>query len=222
MMLPASDSVVRPSQGSFSDSIAVLDTGTFEWTDHTVAAKQLSGGGGAGHGHGHSEAPATPAPAATGGGGAASGGAKSLGGGAGTIGGGGRGLGLRPTGLGTPDADAPALPLGPRPRADAQLAYDPGAKRVLLLGGFANRWFGDVWSLAAASIIGPPYAILGLRPHHGPITGGQELFIDGMCFEAGASAAVRFISGKKFVEAIGTCVDEETVTVATPPLDAVR
>ena len=89
------------------------------------------------------------------------------------------------------------------------------------MGGWANRWFGDAWALSAAAIIGPPYAILGLAPRVGPITGGQELLVTGKGFEAGANATVRFAAGKKNVEVYGTCVDDATVAVTTPSYETV-
>ena len=32
------------------------------------------------------------------------------------------------------------------------------------LGGWANRWYNDVYSLSVKSIVGPPYAVLDVSP----------------------------------------------------------
>jgi dynein heavy chain, axonemal len=96
-------------------------------------------------------------------------------------------------------------------------------KRIILWGGWANRWFNDAWALPVASIIGPPYAVLGVEPNIGPITGNQKIVIKGMGFlhggEVGQQATVRFINGKKYAEASGTCVSATEIEVLTPPYD---
>jgi dynein heavy chain len=98
-----------------------------------------------------------------------------------------------------------ALAEKPKARADSQLIYDPAGKRVLIFGGWSNRWLGDAWAFPVGSVIGPPYAVLKVNPSIGPITGGQEIEIGGEGFEAGSGATVRFIAGRKVVEAPGAC-----------------
>lgn len=39
--------------------------------------------------------------------------------------------------------------------------YDPKSSSVLVFGGWANRWLGDLARLNVAQIIGPPYACTG-------------------------------------------------------------
>lgn len=81
---------------------------------------------------------------------------------------------------------------------------------------------GDAWALNVAGVIGPPYAVLRVQPAIGPITGGQDLEVIGEGFEVGSGATVRFISGKKFVEAAGTCASATTIAVPTPSYEHVR
>lgn len=42
--------------------------------------------------------------------------------------------------------------------------YDPRSSSVLMFGGWANRWLGDLVRLNVAQIIGPPYACTGAWP----------------------------------------------------------
>ena len=81
---------------------------------------------------------------------------------------------------------------------------------------------GDSWALSVAGVIGPPYAVLSVQPAMGPITGAQDIEIGGDGFESGAGATVRFILGKKFVEASGTCNSATSITVSTPSYETVR
>ncbi len=66
------------------------------------------------------------------------------------------------------------------------------------------------------SVIGPPYAITGIEPNIGPVTGGTTLTVSGLGFEEGQSVTVRFTLGKKFVDATGTCTSPTTLTVVSP------
>ena len=104
----------------------------------------------------------------------------------------------------------------PRARADSCVVYDQEQKRLVFFGGFANRWFNDVNVMNVASVIGPPYAITGIEPNIGPVTGGTTLTITGLGFDEGSSATVRFTLGKKFVDATGTCTSPTTVSVVSP------
>lgn len=66
------------------------------------------------------------------------------------------------------------------------------------------------------SVIGPPYAITGIEPNIGPVTGGTTLTVSGLGFDEGQSVTVRFTLGKKFVDATGTCTSATTLTVVSP------
>lgn len=106
---------------------------------------------------------------------------------------------------------------GPAPRADAALVYDPSSSRLILHGGWANNWLGDIWTLNVGSVIGPPYAVTAVAPALGPVTGGTAVIITGIGLEpAGGAATVRFAlsSGKKYADAVGTIVNSTTITCA--------
>ena len=48
-----------------------------------------------------------------------------------------------------------------RPREDTAWAYDVRTSSMLVFGGWANRWLGDLLKLDVSQIIGPPYACTG-------------------------------------------------------------
>lgn len=49
--------------------------------------------------------------------------------------------------------------------------YDKDNARIIIHGGWSSNWLNDMWSLSVGSITGPPYAIFGLKPKLGPLTG---------------------------------------------------
>lgn len=107
----------------------------------------------------------------------------------------------------------------PRARADASMVYDAASKRVVVFGGWSNRWHNDAHAMSVAPIVGPPYAVLGLQPNIGPITGQQPLIVEGMGFEPKTPSTVRFLMGKKFVEAAGEALSSTTMEVTTPSFE---
>ena len=109
----------------------------------------------------------------------------------------------------------------PRARADAAMVYDAQLKRLIVFGGWANKWNNEAHALTVAPIVGPPYAVLGLEPNIGPITGGQKLIVKGMGFEPKIASSVRFIAGRKFVEAAGEAISSTELEVLTPSMEAV-
>ena len=58
------------------------------------------------------------------------------------------------------------------------MVYDAQSKRLIVFGGWANKWNNEAHALTVAPIVGPPYAVLGLKPNIGPITGGQRLIVE--------------------------------------------
>jgi dynein heavy chain len=60
--------------------------------------------------------------------------------------------------------------------------YDMNESRVVIHGGWANNWLSDIWSLNVSTITGPPYAIFGITPNLGPLTGKTKVTINGEGF----------------------------------------
>lgn len=83
----------------------------------------------------------------------------------------------------------------PLAREDTAWVYDRKRCQLLLFGGWSNRWLSDLHAADVSSIVGPPYAVLGLTPTIGPVMGGTELSITGLRFRGG-NIVVRFSAGK--------------------------
>ena len=105
------------------------------------------------------------------------------------------------------------------PREDPAWFYDNKTCNLILFGGWANRWLGDVWLLNVSPIIGPPYACMGVSPHVGPVFGDTEIQVHGLNFKDG-KIEVKFGSGKTEAISMGKWVDEKTITCRTPNFEA--
>ena len=81
----------------------------------------------------------------------------------------------------------------PATRSDTPFAYDSKNSRLLMFGGWNGEWHGDMISMDISNIVGPPYAIMGLEPETGPITGGVPIIIRGIDFVDSDQITVRFI-----------------------------
>ena len=104
----------------------------------------------------------------------------------------------------------------PSGRAETEMAYDSKGSRLIIFGGWANQWFGEIYSLDVGCVVGPPYAITFINETVGPITGGTELLIEGIDFVKCDSVLVRFGSKKGVVDVKGEFVDDTHLRVLTP------
>ena len=107
----------------------------------------------------------------------------------------------------------------PPAREDTAIAYDPKTCKILLFGGWSNRWLGDMWTLNVAPIIGPPYAVFNVTPDIGMVFGGTEVFINGIQFKASGKIKVRFITGKNNVDVDGEFVNPSQIKCLTPQFE---
>jgi dynein heavy chain len=89
-----------------------------------------------------------------------------------------------------------------------------------MFGGWSGEWHGDMISMDIGNIVGPPYAIMGLEPDRGPITGGVPLTIKGIDFVESDQITVRFLipggRGKKFQDVEGEFINDSTLQCMTP------
>ena len=67
----------------------------------------------------------------------------------------------------------------PKPRCDTEMVYDAEGQRLLVFGGWGNRWFNDLQILDVASVVGPPYAIAALSPPSGANLGTAAVAVYG-------------------------------------------
>ena len=82
----------------------------------------------------------------------------------------------------TPPIDRGVAPEG---REDCAWAFDVKSCCLLIFGGWANRWLGDLVRLNVSPIIGPPYACTGIEPESGPVFGSTEITLKGLRFRDG-------------------------------------
>ena len=104
----------------------------------------------------------------------------------------------------------------PAPREDCAFAYDRKNNRVLVHGGWADRWFRELYYLDVASIVGPPYACYSLEPAEGPMTGQTPIALRGEDFSAASSIKIQFSDGKNTEVVDGKFVSTTQLTCSSP------
>ena len=106
---------------------------------------------------------------------------------------------------------------GPCPREHTAICYDPEESRMVIFGGWSNKWLDDVWQVNVSSIVGPPYAIIRVEPALGPVTGNEKIKIYGVGFTSTmGDVNVKFANSKHFAECKAVVLDDETIECATP------
>ena len=108
----------------------------------------------------------------------------------------------------------------PKARADSVLVYDSKSSRLILFGGWANEWLGDIFTLDVAHLVGPPYAIMDLYPQTGPITGSTALQITGIDFVNTKDVVVRFSSQFGTVDVHGEFLSSTQLVCIAPDFSA--
>jgi len=116
----------------------------------------------------------------------------------------------------TEDHENEGGPLLPKEREYCSMIYDSKNYRLVVFGGWANEWLGDVHALNVSSIVGPPYAITEVMPSLGQLTGGNTVVVHGVGFKDTSDIKVRFSVGKLYAEVSGTYVSESELTCVTP------
>ena len=48
------------------------------------------------------------------------------------------------------------------------MIFDPKLSRIIIFGGWANKWLADCHTLRVNMITGPPYTIYSIHPNTGP------------------------------------------------------
>ena len=85
----------------------------------------------------------------------------------------------------------------PPAREDAGCSYDLTTCSMVFFGGWRQKWFNDICMLNVAGVVGPPYAVSGVSPVTGPLTGLTPITIYGQSFKESPLVSVRFTDGKK-------------------------
>ncbi len=103
----------------------------------------------------------------------------------------------------------------PEAREDMAFCYDRKGGRLLVNGGWSQKFLQDSLYLDVSSIVGPPYAVYKLDPFEGPLTGQTEIKIIGEDFSNG-SIKVTFTDGKNTEIVDGKYVSSTELTCKTP------
>ena len=112
----------------------------------------------------------------------------------------------------------------PKPREYAAMSYDENNRRLVVFGGWNNGWMNDLYTLDVSKIVGPSYAITGIDPPLGQISGGVPITITGVGFTQ-MSCTIFFTPGnqpaigsasKSAPSVSGTFVSETELTALTP------
>ncbi|CAK8998622.1 Glyceraldehyde-3-phosphate dehydrogenase [Durusdinium trenchii] len=105
----------------------------------------------------------------------------------------------------------------PQAREHSAICYDPEESRLVIFGGWANKWLDDVWQINVSSIVGPPYAITKVEPPLGPVTGQMKVTIYGVGFmSTNGMVIIEFSSGKLSATTQGNVINDEVIECLTP------
>ncbi|CAE7831418.1 ODA11 [Symbiodinium sp. CCMP2592] len=105
----------------------------------------------------------------------------------------------------------------PPPREHSAICYDPEESRLVIFGGWANKWLDDVWQINVSSIVGPPYAITKVEPPLGPVTGNMKVTVYGVGFQStNGMVIIEFSSGKLTATTQGNVINDEVIECNTP------
>lgn len=108
----------------------------------------------------------------------------------------------------------------PKARENSAMFFDNNDSRLIIFGGWANNWLGDVVALNVSSITGPSYAIYSIEPPLGPLTGKTRVVIKGEGFKDTHNIAVKFDCGKGQPEAPGNYISANEIWCETPSFEA--
>jgi len=116
-----------------------------------------------------------------------------------------------------PPLEMKALDAMPLPREHSAICYEPDMSRLIIFGGWANKWLDDVWEINVSSIVGPPYAITKVEPPLGPVTGQMSVTVFGVGFQStNGLVTIEFSAGKLSATTQGNVVSDEVIECLTP------
>jgi dynein heavy chain len=115
----------------------------------------------------------------------------------------------------------------PKPREYAGVSYDQKDSRLLVFGGWNNRWLNDIYALNVSKIVGPSYAVTSMEPVTSQLSGGTTVTIRGVGFKdqnirvffTAGDSPIAQVTPKSTIEVGGIHVSETELTCETPNFD---
>jgi len=111
----------------------------------------------------------------------------------------------------------------PSPRSDTEMIYSSDTGKLILFGGWSNKWFGDINCCDVKEVVGPPYNVFSIQSLEwesaiGPVTGNSQMILKGKGFKSSCttSATIRFACMKGSIEVQGDILNDEEVSLKTP------
>jgi dynein heavy chain len=104
----------------------------------------------------------------------------------------------------------------PSSRSDTCMSYDSKGSRLIVYGGWSDRWHDDLYTLDVGNIVGPPYAITDMIPKLGPVTGGTHIIIVGIDFVNTNDVIIRFGNSRNSIDIQGVFVTQTKITCVSP------
>ena len=109
----------------------------------------------------------------------------------------------------------------PKERELTSMSYDHRNSRLIVFGGWANKWMNDIYALNVSSIVGPPYAISEIIPNLGQLSGNTEVILRGIGFNDTSNINIRFSCGKQFVEVGGEYISDTEIRAKTKSFEEI-
>ena len=107
----------------------------------------------------------------------------------------------------------------PLPRENSTMVYDEDQNRLLIFGGWSNKYMNDIHQIAISKITGPSYAIYSIKPVLGPYTGGTVCHLTGEGFIPNRTYKVNFEIGRHFLDVFATYVSATEIKCETPSFE---
>jgi dynein heavy chain, axonemal len=104
-------------------------------------------------------------------------------------------------------------------RSDAAWDFEKKGSRLIMFGGWSNKFLNDMYSLDVSGIVGPPYAVKSLEPFSGPLSGNTKLIISGMNFPESPQVQVMFTNGKNQEIVKGDFISSSKISCESPSWD---
>ena len=73
--------------------------------------------------------------------------------------------------------------VAPKPREYSGFSYDAKDSRLIVFGGWNNRWLNDIYALNVSKIVGPSYAVTSCEPTTSQLSGGTVVTVRGCGFK---------------------------------------